>query len=86
MTSEGNEAVRTKRITELAYPAQLDAEEDGGYFVTFPDLGVGVTQGNTRQEALVQAADLLETMVANYMRGLGLARAVAGSWPTAREA
>ena len=67
MTSEGNEAVRTKRITELAYPAQLDAEEDGGYVVTFLDFGGGVTQGDTREEALAQAADLLETMVANYM-------------------
>jgi antitoxin HicB len=51
----------------LAYPAHLDAEEDGGHVVTFPDFGVGVTQGNDREEALVQAADLLETMVANYM-------------------
>jgi antitoxin HicB len=51
----------------LAYPAHLDAEEDGGYVVTFPDFGVGVTQGDNREEALAQAADLLETMVANYM-------------------
>lgn len=33
----------------------------------FPDFGVGVTQGDDREEALAQAADLLETMVANYM-------------------
>ena len=51
----------------LAYPAHLDAEEDRGYVVTFPDFGVGVTQGDNREEALAQAADLLETMVANYM-------------------
>jgi antitoxin HicB len=51
----------------LAYPAHLDPEEDGGYVVTFPDFGVGVTQGDDREEALAQAADLLETMVANYM-------------------
>ena len=51
----------------LAYPAHLDAEEDGGYVVTFPDFGTGVTQGDDRKEALAQAADLLETMVANYM-------------------
>src|SRR6516165_2328151 len=67
MTSEGNEAVSIKRVTELAYPAQLEPEEDGGYVVTFPDFGIGVTQGDTREEALAQAADLLETMVANYM-------------------
>jgi hypothetical protein len=32
-----------------------------------PILGVGVTQGSDRVEALAQAADLLGTMVANYM-------------------
>jgi len=59
--------VSIKRVAELAYPAQLDAEQDGGYVVTFADFGIGVTQGDTREEALEQAADLLETMVANYM-------------------
>jgi antitoxin HicB len=56
-----------KRRAELAYPAQLEAEADGGYVVTFPDFGVGATQGDSYDEALAQAADLLETMVANYM-------------------
>jgi antitoxin HicB len=56
-----------RRRAELAYPAQLEAEGDGGYVVTFPDFGVGATQGDSLDEALVQAADLLETMVANYM-------------------
>ena len=56
-----------KRVAELAYPAQLEPQEDGGYVVTFPDFGIGVTQGDKREEALEQAADLLETMVANYM-------------------
>src|SRR5271167_35729 len=51
----------------LAYPAHLDPAEEGGFIVTFPDFRVGVTQGDDRQEALAQAADLLETMVANYM-------------------
>ena len=56
-----------RRRAELAYPAQLEAEGNGGYVVTFPDFGVGATQGDTLDEALAQAADLLETMVANYM-------------------
>jgi antitoxin HicB len=55
------------RRGELAYPAQLEAEGDGGFVVTFPDFGVGATQGDSFAEALGQAADLLETMVANYM-------------------
>jgi antitoxin HicB len=56
-----------RRRAELACPAQLKAEGDNGYVVTFPDFGVGATQGDSLDEALVQAADLLETMVANYM-------------------
>ena len=58
---------RRKNDRPLVYPARLDAEEDGGYVVTFPDFGIGVTQGDNREEALAQAADLLETMVANYV-------------------
>ena len=46
---------------------QLDAAEEGGFIVTFPDFSVGVTQGDDRDKALAHAADLLETMVANYM-------------------
>jgi antitoxin HicB len=56
-----------RRRTELAYPAQLEAEADGGYVVTFPDFRGGAAQGDSYDEALAQAADLLETMVANYM-------------------
>ena len=56
-----------RRHAELAYPARLEAEADGGYVVTFPDFGVGATQGDSLDEALAQAADLLETMIANYM-------------------
>lgn len=51
----------------LAYPARLERDESGGFVVTFPDFQVGVTQGDTCQEAIAQAGDLLETMVANYM-------------------
>jgi antitoxin HicB len=51
----------------LVYRAKLDPDKDGGLVVIFPDFGVGVTQGETREEALAQAADLLETMVANDM-------------------
>jgi antitoxin HicB len=69
MTSYRNARLKGSQrgAVPLAYPARLDAEEDGGYVVTFPDFGIGVTQGDNREEALAQAADLLETMVANYM-------------------
>lgn len=41
------------------YPAQLDPEEDGGYVVTLPDIGCRATQGDTFEEALRQAEDML---------------------------
>jgi antitoxin HicB len=51
----------------LAWPVTLDPAEEGGFVVNFPDFPEGWSQGDSREEALAQAADLLETMVANYM-------------------
>jgi antitoxin HicB len=45
------------------YPVQLDPEEDGGYVVTLPDIGYGATQGDTVEEALRQAEDMLEEAI-----------------------
>lgn len=51
---------------KFLYPVNLAADEDeGGFVVTFPDFGWGVTQGETEDEALANAADCLETMVAS---------------------
>jgi len=35
-------------------------EKDGGFVVTFPDLPEAITQGNSLEEALNEAADCLE--------------------------
>ena len=51
----------------LAWPVSLEPAEEGGFVVNFPDFPEGWSQGETREEALLQAADLLETIVANYM-------------------
>jgi len=51
----------------LAWPVTLDPAEEGGFVVNFLDFPEGWSQGDSREEALAQAADLLETMVANYM-------------------
>jgi predicted RNase H-like HicB family nuclease len=45
------------------HPVQLDPEEDGGYVVTLPDIGYGATQGDTLEEALLQAEDMLAEAV-----------------------
>src|SRR5438552_16904814 len=45
------------------YPVRPDPEEDGGYVVTLPDIGYGATEGDTLQEALLQAEDMLEEAI-----------------------
>jgi antitoxin HicB len=40
----------------------------GGYTVTFPDFGYGVTQGETDDEAMDMARDLLMLTVGDYIR------------------
>src|ERR1700694_2475023 len=40
----------------------------GGYVVTFPDFGYGVTQGETEEEAMEMARDLLMLTVSDYIR------------------
>ena len=40
----------------------------GGYVVTFPDFGYGVTQGETAEEAMEMARDLLTLTIGDYIR------------------
>jgi|ERR1035441_2949495 antitoxin HicB len=40
----------------------------GGYVVTFPDFGYGVTQGETLEEAMDMAEDLLMLTIGDYIR------------------
>jgi antitoxin HicB len=40
----------------------------GGYVVTFPDFGYGVTQGETEEEAVEMAQDLLMLSIADCIR------------------
>jgi antitoxin HicB len=42
--------------------------EAGGYVVTFPDFGYGVTQGETDHEAMEMAQDLLMLTISDYIR------------------
>jgi antitoxin HicB len=43
-------------------------KEKGGFVVTFPDFGWGVTQGETEEEALAMASDALAIIVADYIK------------------
>ncbi len=40
----------------------------GGFVVTFPDFGYGVTQGETDEEAMGMAQDLLMLTIGDYIR------------------
>lgn len=42
-------------------------QESGGYVVTFPDFGYGVTQGETQGEAMEMAQDLLMLTIGDYI-------------------
>jgi antitoxin HicB len=42
--------------------------EAGGYVVTFPDFRYGATQGETDQEAMEMAQDLLMLTIGDYIR------------------
>lgn len=39
----------------------------GGYAVTFPDFGYGVTQGETGEEAMEMAQDLLVLTIGDFI-------------------
>ena len=41
---------------------------EGGYVVTFPDFGYGATQGESEQEAMNMARDLLMLTIEDYIR------------------
>ena len=51
-----------------AYPAEIERDEDGRYVVVFPDFGWGATDGASRDEALVEARDLLRELIATTIR------------------
>lgn len=55
----------------FAYPIEvraMSAEEGGGFLVEFPDWGSAVTDGADTAEALANARDCLEEMIADRIR------------------
>lgn len=50
------------------YLALFEPDRKGGYVVTFPDFGYGVTQGETEAEAMEMAQDLLMLTIGDYIR------------------
>jgi len=52
----------------MEYAALFDPAEEGGFVVTFPDFGWGITQGDTEKEAKEMAADAIRTMIQEHIR------------------
>jgi antitoxin HicB len=50
-----------------AYQATLIPDPDGGFTVTFRDVPEAITEGDTREEALLRAEDALESALAMYI-------------------
>lgn len=51
----------------LKYPVQLHEGKDG-ITVTFPDMPYGATFGSNKEEALLNAVDCLEEIIASLMK------------------
>src|SRR5712691_8776589 len=50
-----------------AYPASLMPDPDGGFTLTFRDVPEAITEGDSREEALLRAEDALESALAMYV-------------------
>ena len=51
----------------MKFPIILTPDpDDGGFVVTFPDIPEAITQGDTKEEAIVMAQDALETAIEFY--------------------
>jgi antitoxin HicB len=50
-----------------AYPAMLTPDIDGGFTLTFRDVPEAITEGDSRDEALLRAEDALESGLAMYI-------------------
>ncbi|HEX4961828.1 MAG TPA: type II toxin-antitoxin system HicB family antitoxin [Thermoanaerobaculia bacterium] len=56
-------------VHEFTYPVTLTPDEtDGGFVVTFKDLPEAITQGETVEDALTEAADALEEAIAGRIQ------------------
>jgi antitoxin HicB len=49
------------------YPAALTPDPDGSFMVTFRDVPEAITEGNSREGALLRAEDALESALATYI-------------------
>jgi len=49
---------------DIRYPATVEVQKDGTYLVQFVDLPDTFTEGQTKEEALLNASEVLSAMIA----------------------
>ena len=52
----------------LAYPVNLERQEDGSILVSFPDIPEALTESKTEREALAEAEDCLVAALGGYLQ------------------
>jgi antitoxin HicB len=52
----------------MEYSARFEPAQEGGFVITIPDFGWGVSQGDTEEEARDMAAALIQTLVQEHIR------------------
>jgi antitoxin HicB len=52
----------------MEYPALFEPAQEGGFIITIPDFGWGVSQADTEPEANAMATALLQTLVQEHIR------------------
>jgi antitoxin HicB len=52
----------------MEYAALFESAEEGGFIITFPDFGWGVSQGDDEEDAREMAGALLQTLVQEHIR------------------
>lgn len=53
---------------EFIYPAIIEKDTIGNFLVTFPDIPFAATEGETIEDALIEAQDCLETAIASCIK------------------
>ncbi len=55
-------------IKTISYTVRLEPTEEGGYFVSVPALPGCVTQGESVEEALAMAADVIKVWIESLVK------------------
>jgi antitoxin HicB len=52
----------------MEYAALFEPAKEGGFVITIPDFGWGISQGDSEEEAQLMASALLQTLIQEHIR------------------